>query len=247
MVTRTFRTLPSKLFLVRVPAIATFTDFDIQERGIPISYLQNDIKDDKYGDLQHVRVNYDMGFTELSTVMLPLIKIIDIYRNGYPIYVVNKQDATEMFNILDEYIMSFKQKPTSLNAVREKPLDLLYDIDKFVTEILGFHNKAITADIEKENSYNPYGVAIDLMPLPRVQPTVYKEIEEDPDIVISRPILNYINNNEASDAYNNYRPNNNIRNVSATVGDNVEYSYVPQQLPTANGRLTRKPIFKSRF
>ena len=85
--------LSNRLFKVRVPIMATYTDEEIEVFGMPVDH---DNFEDKTSDV----------YAELVTVMLSLDKLIDIYSEGYPIHLVETDSLGVIYDILKEYINS---------------------------------------------------------------------------------------------------------------------------------------------
>ena len=139
-------TLPNKLYMVRVPDIATYTEAELRIRGKPTTF-------DHYGN-PVLSLDYD----NYVTVMLPLTRIIDIYIEGYDIFLVNQKDASDIYNNLTEYLReSTSQNPFSL-IQNTKPDRRLYDIEKFVD---GMFNKN-KVSIVKDNFASPSGFDLGL-------------------------------------------------------------------------------------
>lgn len=120
--------LPDTLYSVRIPHIATYSEEEIAVYGIPMSESVNGKKE--YTD------------DELTLVMLPLTRIIDVYSNGYPIYLIDHDQITEIYKILDDYVNSFGAPEFMLNApatLEERSLD----IDRFAAEVFNINKHTI--------------------------------------------------------------------------------------------------------
>jgi len=171
--------LPNRLFKVRVPIIATYTEEEMKVYGLPV-------------DITEGKPNKET-FKEMTVAMFNLDKIIDMYINGYPIYIVNPNDSKEIFKILEEYIAIQNNKVShSLNTptYEEKRL---HEIDKFVSEMFGYNKNTIVQDIIKPtNGYaidfglmhtpgtitnNPFGVH-DLVAVEKEQEDGYRKVTE---------------------------------------------------------------------
>lgn len=146
-------TLPDNLFKVRVPIIATYTEQEINAYGLPL-----DVDNNKNGTANK------NSYNNMTTVMLKLDKIIDIYIKGYPIYLVDNEQSKLMFKILEEYIyVNNNDVRTSLNQEVVKD-DRLYEIDKFVGEMFGYNKETIVRGIVTQN--NGYTINMGLMSTP---------------------------------------------------------------------------------
>lgn len=123
-----------KLFLVRVPTISTYTDFEIENCGLPITI-----------DLVSGKTLNNKAYNDLTTCMLPLIRLIEIYCNGYSIHIVNKEDSTEIYTILSEYLNTVNNS-YNLNAstVSKKEQE---NIKKFASEIFNLNKAAIVKEL----------------------------------------------------------------------------------------------------
>lgn len=101
MVYRYFK-LPDTLYDVRVPRIATMSDAEIELLGLPITLVDG-----------HLEVRE----RDFVTVMLNLSRILDIFINGYPIYLVHESDLKSIYNTYENYVNNFRSNP-------EKGIDL---------------------------------------------------------------------------------------------------------------------------
>jgi len=88
-----YNQLPDTLFMVKVPTIYTYSDADIGAMGLP---MQKDKRDRDVVDP-----------AQMSLVMLPLTRIIDIYSSGAPISLTNPDEVTLIYNILENYLRDF--------------------------------------------------------------------------------------------------------------------------------------------
>lgn len=131
--------LSNDIYKVRVPVMATLNAVDMHF-GIRVNYAKNE---------QGRTVNDKYGNKEWTTTWLTLDKLIEIFDNGFPIMIVDKEDINTIYNELERYV-------TDLGRLEEISVNgrALYDervnvISKFVSEIFG-HNKG---EILKE-AYN---------------------------------------------------------------------------------------------
>lgn len=152
MTTYRYEPLPKKLFLVRVPIVATYTDAEIEFLGLPITINHQQDYGANYGDC-----NYQ-AYKELTTVMLPLTKIIDIYCNGHKIAVVKKSDIPIIYGILEKYLLGVTAvKQFSLNhAMIEE--DRMDDIERFAQEMFGINKAVIAKSVFDQMNQNPFNL-----------------------------------------------------------------------------------------
>lgn len=124
--------LPNTLFSVSVPIIATYSPEELDVYGLPMSIVNN----------SRLENNYET----MTTVMLPLTKIIDIYNMGFPIKLNNYKDVTTIYSILENYLDDterFKYNTIHKPKFRE---DRLQDIDRFASEIFNLNKITIAKD-----------------------------------------------------------------------------------------------------
>ena len=145
-----YQSLPNDLFMVKVPIVATYEEREITTFGLPVSIDQTD---GVYMDT----------YKELTTVMLPISRIIDIYISGYPIHIVNKDDIIKIYEIIDEYMNGTNQNSmVSINReiVEEDRMD---DIVRFAKEILNINRETITNDVKKQIYSHGFDLGMELM------------------------------------------------------------------------------------
>ena len=144
--------LPDNVFKVRVPIIATYTEQEIEIYGIPLDVNNTNGRPDKE------------SYQNMTIAMLNLDRIIDIYIQGYPIYLVDQSQKDLMFKILEEYIyVNNNDVRTSLNQNVVKD-ERLYEIDKFVNEMFNNNKESIVKGMVNQN--NGYAINMGLMPTP---------------------------------------------------------------------------------
>jgi len=145
-------TLPDNVFKVRVPIIATYTEQEIELYGVPLDSNNTNGKTDKE------------SYQNMTIVMINLDRIINIYIQGYPIYLVDQTKRDIMFKILEEYIyVNNNDVRTSLNQNIVKD-ERLYEIDKFVNEMFGNNKESIVKGMVSQS--NGYAINMGLIPTP---------------------------------------------------------------------------------
>jgi len=120
--------LPDDLYSVRVPTVCTYTPEELEVYGLPVAENTEGVK-------------FDIS-TEMSQVMLPLSKIIDIYMMGAPIRLTDPDQIDTLYKILDDYVRGNGTGIVMLNAtsyIEERELE----IDKFASEIFNINRTDI--------------------------------------------------------------------------------------------------------
>jgi len=133
--------LPSRLFKVRIPLLATYSEAEINSIGVPL-----EVRDGK--------TDYNRT-EELTTVMINLNNIIDKYIAGYPIYLVDRNESAEIYKILENYIKGKDdEQEFSINRLAGKD-DRLDEIDRFAEEMFGLNRHTIvTGNISGNSGYD---------------------------------------------------------------------------------------------
>lgn len=170
-----YKPLPDKLFLVRVPIICTYSQAELDLVGVPMTLDTNS------GEFRDRK-----AYNNLTTCMLKLTKIIDIYCQGYPIYVVKHEDTLEIFNLLEDYLAGVVS--TQSTYVLNTPTvieERLPDIEKFAQEMFGLNKGDIVRGSINLSNQGMGGLGLDIM---KPQPMATYKIEEDNQpIKITRP------------------------------------------------------------
>lgn len=146
-----YEPLPNTLFMVRVPVIATYTPEEVAVVGLPTENHHN---------LEYF--NYQ-AYNNMTTVMLPLTKIIDVYCNGYPISVVDSTDTPKIYEILENYlagVVTVQQNSVNAAIIKEDRLDY---IEKFAEEMFGLNKGNIVKSIFDRTHAKSFGLQLDVM------------------------------------------------------------------------------------
>lgn len=149
-VKETYRKLPTKLYRVRIPTIATYSEAELDLYGIPNSYKNGvPIKND------HL---------EMSTVELPIARLIDVYENGYPIKIVDEKDSVEIYNSLEQYIKDWSADLRTSPNMRYAKVDndYLLLIERFISEIFDHNRTKVLKEVLKANQ--GYDMSVGFMP-----------------------------------------------------------------------------------
>jgi hypothetical protein len=130
--------LPSKLYRVRVPEIATYSEAELEILGVPISIY------DGYNRKHH--------YTETVVVMLPISRLVDIYSSGYSIEIMSRDDVTEVYNTLERYvnnsleILNFSPNRAAVIEDRHE------EIEKMLEEMFGYNKRTIVKETLKDQT-----------------------------------------------------------------------------------------------
>jgi len=140
--------LPTKVFKVRVPMMATYSDEEVEILGYPIF-------ESSEGDKKQV-------YKDFSTVCINLDTMIDHYIAGYPIRIVEREDIAEIFNILEKYIEGRESDVNySINKIHIGKDDRIDQIDKFANEMFGLNKvNIVKKSVNASNGFN-----LGLMPM----------------------------------------------------------------------------------
>lgn len=132
-----YKPLPTTLYTVSIPTIATYSEAEMEILGVPVTEYSNGKK------------NYDD--MPMTTVMLPLTRIIDIYSSGMPITLIDTDKVVEIYTTLEEYISDSNKRAPMLNAaVIDDNRDI--DIDRFAEEVLKYNKHTIVNSLYNKSS-----------------------------------------------------------------------------------------------
>jgi len=122
--------LPDYLYKVKVPAIATYSEEEIDNFGTPVTIMNGMKKEDFEAD---------------TIVMLPLDKIVDMYIGGYSIVLMGHDETAKLYKMLEEYLskLDVRQSSINLRPLRDERAD---DIERFLTEMFGYNKSTIVKD-----------------------------------------------------------------------------------------------------
>jgi len=119
-----------KLFMVRAPRSLLYDPEEIKMLGIPITYGEDGAK--------------KKSVTDLDTVMIPAIKIVEIFKNGGTIYVVNRDDIITLGELLTEVLELYKYS-VNVNDLEEKQI-----IEELLDSLTNINQGFIERRIEEE-------------------------------------------------------------------------------------------------
>lgn len=180
-----YKKLPDDLFLVRVPMITTYSDYEINNIGMPVNVI-NGVPD------------YST-FNAMTVVMLPLDRIIDIYISGYPIRLCKTEDLETIYTILDEYVRGVELNPDyRFNLNKEHIVeDRLYEIERFAAEIFDTNKfEILKQSIDFKHGYTvdintinvEHGYMAPKLNTQQAQPThVYNDYRDSYNTILSSP------------------------------------------------------------
>lgn len=116
----TTKDLWEKLFLVKVPYSATLSETDINMFGTP-TVLDKDM------DRNIMR--------SLTTIMIPVVSIIEYYRKGVTVKIVNRDDVLTIYTAIQDHLEYWaKHVKTGLN-VGSAPIADLILMDEFAHKL----------------------------------------------------------------------------------------------------------------
>jgi len=143
--------LPTKLYNVRVPIVFTYSEEELDIVGLPM--------------LEHTTGRKEYIDDQLTLVMLPLTRIIDIYSHGAPIYLVDRDAVVEIYKALEDYLHESNTVTPDLNApMHEDNRDI--DIDRFASELFGINRNSIVNSMYNRKS--GFDIGIHKMAIPSI-------------------------------------------------------------------------------
>ena len=142
--------LTSKLYRVRIPLLATYTEEELEIYGIPL-------------DVEKGKANQD-SYKNLTVCEITIDRMIDLYKDGYPIAIVLPNDSKEIFKTLEDYLHIHHNKIQHSVNVGFIQDDRLKDIDTFLTEIFDYNRNTIVKGMVSTGS--GYGINMGLMQTP---------------------------------------------------------------------------------
>ena len=123
-----------KLFLARVPILATFSEEEIEITGIP---MHQNMEDDKKTE----------SMLNTTTVMITINDMVEKYKNGFKISIVNYEDMSFIYDVIQDHLLAWRNRRiTSLNSTSTNVDNDLIDLDSFANEIFGIHKVKIVND-----------------------------------------------------------------------------------------------------
>jgi len=142
--------LRNSAFLVRIPMIYTIDERELEMFGLPEQKVDG--------------VRSKGAEKELTTVGLPIMRLLEIFEGGAPIYLLDNSDVAIIYNIIDDYIKKIHGGTTrSLNA-QKVDLSLAKRLDAFGSTIFG-HNKSILLEelVQEQTSFGASSALEDLI------------------------------------------------------------------------------------
>ncbi len=145
--TKVFR---EKLYTIRVPMVATYSEEEMDLFGIPQDETENEYEE---------MVQKDVSL-ELVTIMTTIDKMIDMFSLGYPIRLMGNH-VTEVFKIMETYLSGRNDdEHFSLNRLTT-PDTRLKEIDAFASGMFDLNKMRIVKDTT--NARNGFDLSIDRM------------------------------------------------------------------------------------
>lgn len=135
---KTLEDINRALFKVRVPVLATYTEYELDNFGIPLTH---DLNNDKSS------INSVM---DMTTVYLPITRLIDIYSNGYTIMLIEIDKLPFFYNTLSDYLYLIKNN-INVGINRKNIMDDRVDyINNFAKEVYENNKRFIDRSVIKE-------------------------------------------------------------------------------------------------
>lgn len=159
-----------KLFKVRVPAIATYSDAELEFMGAPINV-------DIYGKpmVEH---------NEMSLVYLSARRIVEIANQGEEVRLVNTDDLLPLFELLDKYLSNTTKTISVVSNLEADTNEFIKQVRKFIGIMYG--NNKLTLDDKRKDEFSGFNLGLTTMEtvkresvnVPRAEPIKIKKTEE---------------------------------------------------------------------
>ena len=132
-----YKELSKKLYKVRVPSVATYTEEELKHTGI-MPVLMN-YSSEPVGSEFLNQLEQESPLAHETTIMINIRRMIDIYIRGFPIKVVNEKDVIEIYNVLEDYYSGSAAQSEEIFNAKKYYDDQLPVIDRFLTDIFAQH------------------------------------------------------------------------------------------------------------
>lgn len=131
----------NKLFQVLVPKISLYSHEEIRVYGFNGQSIDSTVKRDNQNDL--------------CNCMIPAVKMLEIYSNGYSIRLVNSSDLNSLYKVLEGYLQyKYNVGNMSIHKVKYDEGELR-SLDEFINEIFGYNKTSIVKNIiEIKNGFS---------------------------------------------------------------------------------------------
>lgn len=132
-----FTNLPNTIYTVKVPLLATLDEYDMLSGELPYKEGSDGTRIKQHNDMCIIGINID--------------KMLEIYSNGFPIRVLNKEDLFDIYNNLKHYVLDTDRD--NLISINQRAHDdeRIPDIKRFLEEIFE-NNKHLVTEEERRNS-----------------------------------------------------------------------------------------------
>jgi hypothetical protein len=122
----------SRLFMCRVTNIQSMSVEYIEKFGMPASGYEQ----------------YDKETAnELVTRMLSINDMVEYFRNGVTVHVVNFKDTKEIYERISDHLNLWKQKLENSFHVKDAPIDDLLLLDKFANVVYKYAAPQFTTEM----------------------------------------------------------------------------------------------------
>ena len=129
--TDTTQRLWDYLYKVRIPYMRSRTIEDIRQHGTVVSGI----------------ASYDNDIdNQLLTTMLSISSMVDYFREGVPIRVVDHSDCKRIYEDISQHIYSWKSRLEHGINIGDAPIDDLIDLDRFANTVYEHAKYQFTKD-----------------------------------------------------------------------------------------------------
>ena len=152
--------LPDTLFKVYVPRIATYTKEELDNVGLYMNCSQVSIGNDSYSkrfshNIRKSKPKHGDESYDIVMVMLDIDKIINIYRQGHPVTLVDGKEVIEVYNIINSYLYGVNhQEEFSMNSINRTE-NRLVELNNFANEIYNLNKAEIVVGEFVDDEENP--------------------------------------------------------------------------------------------
>jgi len=122
MIEDIYRKIKNQIFIVTVPKIATYTDFDYDIGGIKM-----DIKNGRPVETDHTRP---------TVVGLPIVRIAEMALEGMPVYTQSRDEILHMYRLLNDFITEYDSIAVLPNTQQgdKEEYDMIYEFARMMVE-----------------------------------------------------------------------------------------------------------------
>jgi hypothetical protein len=136
------------LYMIRVPSFATKSDLELR----------------LFGTVYTGNPDVDKGhLDEIVTVMWSINRMVESYKKGIPIRVINPQDTKKIFESISKHLEAWKNyKEYGIN-INRVPYDDLVKLDEFASSVYEHVKFEYSAIVKEETSLDRYLKELNLL------------------------------------------------------------------------------------